>query len=84
VAGNFRKRSALDAVCSEKFSSTVKPRAAIRSAGRSSRCRSIVPNSSAAVSQVASVPGTPTDAPELTTVAKSSGSPSSPRNSSSV
>ena len=84
VSGNLPKRSAFWAVCSWKFSSTTKPRAAIRSAGRSNRCRSIVPNSSAAVSHVARVPGTPTDFPELTTVAKSRGSPPSSRNSSSV
>ena len=44
----------------------------------------MVPNSSAATSHVARVPGTPTDLPERTTVSKSRGSPSVPTNSSAV
>jgi len=60
--------------------STTKPRRATSSAGFSKAESFCVPQRLVASSQSAGVPGTPTDRPELTTVAKSSGLPSGPMN----
>src|SRR6478735_8037988 len=62
VAGNLEKRSAFWAVWSWKVWSTTKPLAARRSAGLSAWLND-------------GVPGTPTDRPELTAVAKGYGWP---------
>ena len=67
MSGNCLKRASFPAVCSRKVSSTRKPRVASRIAGLSASLRDVVPNLSSAASQVASVPGTPTDSPEETT-----------------
>ena len=67
---NASKRGSFSAVCSRKVSSTTNPRAASRAAGSSSRRRLRLPHRSSAVSQVASVPGTPTDRPLVTSSAK--------------
>ncbi len=77
VAGNLAKRWALVAVWEWNVSSTTKPCSASFWAGASSSFRLRLPSLPAALCHSAGVPGTPTDRPELTTVAKSSGVPSS-------
>ncbi len=66
VGVNASNRSRLSSTCWWNVSSTMKPRWASRMAGRSASSRSRVPHSSSAVSQVASVPGTPTATPLVT------------------
>ena len=75
VAGNCRNRASLSRVCWAKVSSTTKPSRASSSAGSSSSASGRVPSWRAARAHRAGVPGTPTERPELTTVAKSSGAP---------
>lgn len=80
VAGNFAKRSALSAVAWANASSTTKPRSAIRCAGARSWLKLRLPQRSRAACQVAGVPGTPTDRPELTAFQNSIGLPSGSMN----
>ena len=59
-------RAALSAVWSWKVWSTTKPRRATAAAGASELASERVPQRRSAVSQVAGVPGTPTDRPLVT------------------
>ena len=75
VSGNSAKRAALESVWSRKVWSTTKPLRAIRSAGLRSVPRRSLPQRSAARAHVAGVPGTPTERPEVMTVANGHGCP---------
>ena len=63
---NASNRSRLSSVWERKVSSTTKPRSASRVAGRSASRRERLPHWSSAESQVAGVPGTPTETPLVT------------------
>ena len=66
VSGNAAKRAWLASVWSRKVWSTVNPFVARRMAGCNVSRRDSVPKRSSAASQVASVPGTPTERPDDT------------------
>ena len=70
-----RNRFSFIAVCARNASLTTNPFSAIRMAGRSASASEIVPQRRSALAQVAGVPGTPTDSPELTASANGSGLP---------
>ncbi|RBL85226.1 hypothetical protein DDE05_18525 [Streptomyces cavourensis] len=83
-AGKSAKRAWLAAVCERKVSSTTKPSRARRSAGFSSVRRDLVPQASSARSQVAGVPGAPTERPLVTPSSNGMGLPSSRKREASA
>ncbi len=66
VALKARKRVSLSRVCWRNVSSTTKPREATLMAGASASAIDQVPHLSRARSQVAGVPGVPTETPLVT------------------
>lgn len=67
VAAMARNRCWFIAVSARNWSSTTKLSSASRMAGSNAVASVMVPQPRSACSQVAAVPGTPTDKPELTT-----------------